>query len=62
MVITFLSANVYVSAPNHRLSDADWELRQAAILLKSAFFESFAERDYEIHMEKVWIHFNYTLI
>lgn len=35
----FLSAEVYIEAPNQTLGDYDWEMRKVAIFLKSAFIE-----------------------
>ena len=44
VVNRFLSAKVYAEAPNQTLSEIDWDLRRAAIFLKSVFFQAAEER------------------
>lgn len=53
VVKLFLSANVYTAAPDQRLSELEWELRQAALLLKSTLLETLAEGQFASHMGKV---------
>ena len=53
MVKRFLSGKVYAEALNQTLSENDWELRKAAIFLKSVFFQAVEERACTSIMEEV---------
>ena len=53
MVKWFLSAKVYVEAPNQTLSEIHWNQRKAVILLKSVYLQTAEGRSFTAMMEGV---------
>ena len=62
MVKWFLSAKVYVEAPNQTLSEIHWNQRKAVILLKSVYLQTAEGRSFTAMMEGVCEYNRYNML